>query len=199
VSSLRFVPGRGLAPLALLTALAAAAPAGATVAVEVPLEQQVAEADAIVLGSVESTGHRLEARGGRLVPVTLTRVRVLRWLKGGAGPSVELRTPGGRHPRGERRVVGAPRFAPGEQVLLFLRRSPDGFVPAGLSLGVYRVERGRGPAPARLARHEDGLVVASRRGDALVLAEPDDGAPVSLATFLARVEALVARQRGEGP
>jgi len=190
VPSLRFA----LPPALVATALLAAAVAArASVVVDVPLEAMVAESDAIVLGSVEETGSRLEPRGGRLAPVTLTRVRVLRWIAGAGGPHLTLRTPGGRHPGGERRVVGAPPFRPGEQVLLFLRREGTAYVPFGLALGVYRVARGRGAVPAHLARRDDGLLVAERRDGKLVLRPPGE-APVPLSAFLARVEALLGAE-----
>jgi hypothetical protein len=195
VSSLRFAPRRALPLVALLTALAAGG-ADASVVVDVPLERMVEASDAIVIGSVESTGSRLEARGGRLQPVTRTRVRVLRWLKGGEGePRLTVRSPGGAHPGGERRVVGAPRFRPGEQVLLFLKAEDDAYVPFGLALGVYRIDRGRGAAPARVARHADGLRVAERRDGRMVLSDADE-APVALSALVARVQALLAA--GEG-
>ena len=54
-----------------------------------------------------------------------------------------FRVPGGQIGRYRRFMVGAPEFASGEEVVLFLKGRPPGVpYPFGLSQGVYRVVRG---------------------------------------------------------
>jgi hypothetical protein len=92
---------------------------------------------AIVTGTVTASaarkiGHRI---------VTETTVAVDRTYKGTVGMTVTITTPGGAV--GDERVVlfGAPRFAEGDPVLLYLQQGPHGEVrTTGLALGAYRLE-----------------------------------------------------------
>jgi hypothetical protein len=65
------------------------------------------------------------------------------YLKGDWGSSPHFRVPGGQVGRYRRIVVGAPEFAPGQHVIVFLG-ARSGSVPylLGLGQGVFRVVRG---------------------------------------------------------
>jgi hypothetical protein len=108
-----------------------------------------AASTAIVSGTV--TDGAAHERDGRIV--TDTTIAVDHVFKGTAlSGSIVVTTPGGQV--GDRSVVvyGAPRFAVGDTVLLYVQRRFDGELrTTGLALGAYRV----GTAP-------DGSLVATR-------------------------------------
>jgi hypothetical protein len=127
---------RALVVLAL--ALAVPPLAGATVYAPFDEATLTGLSTAVVTGTVTSSV--AHARDGRIV--TDTTVLVDRVLKGAtAGPTITVTTPGGRV--GDRAVVvyGAPRFAAGDPVLLYLQRGAAGETwTTGLALGAYRLE-----------------------------------------------------------
>jgi hypothetical protein len=166
--------------------LALAAPrARATVLVPVDLGELVSSARSIVHGRVVSTSAQwLEERRSIETVVTLA---VEDTLKGGASGSITFRVPGGEMGRYRSIVPGAPAFAEGDDVVVFLGgEGPSIPHLVGFSQGVYRVRaiggermvrpavpspatestpmlRGTGRVPARLAAFEDevrALVVA---------------------------------------
>jgi hypothetical protein len=108
-----------------------------------------AASTAIVSGTV--TASAAQERDGHIV--TDTTVAVDHVFKGAvSGGSIVVTTPGGQV--GGRAVVvyGAPRFAAGDRVLLYVQRRLDGQLgTTGLALGAYRVETA-----------SDGSLVASR-------------------------------------
>src|SRR5690349_15411228 len=77
--------------LSAAASLAVASTASATVMVEVPLDEMIQRADAIVRGTVVATRVRLDVRDGALEPQTFTTLRVTEWLAGHGGETVELR------------------------------------------------------------------------------------------------------------
>lgn len=113
----------------------------------------------IVHGSVIDV--RSEPLSDRRTIVTYVTVDVMQPLKGSPRESVTFLVPGGQVGRYERIVVGAPQFARGDEVVLFLTaRGPSIPYVFGLSQGVYRVSRATGRAlvlpPAVLARDAAG-------------------------------------------
>jgi len=77
---------------------------------------------------------------GRRAIETFVTVDVSDYLKGNAGPSLVVRVPGGQLGRYRTVFVGAPEFARGDEVVLFLKGSPRSFKTIiGLSQGAYRV------------------------------------------------------------
>jgi hypothetical protein len=122
---------------------------------------------AIVTGTVTASaarkvGHRI---------VTETTVAVDRTYKGEVGMSVTVTTPGGAVD--DERVVlfGAPRFAEGDAVLLYLQQGPRGEVrTTGLALGAYRLETAA-----------DGSVVATHAVPAAEIRRLDDVAATAQA------------------
>ena len=70
------------------------------------------------------------------------QVQVVDALKGQPGTTAYFKLPGGQVGRYRRVMVGAPQFAPGDEVVLFLKGSaPAVPMPFGLTQGVYRVNR----------------------------------------------------------
>jgi len=98
------------------------------------------QADVIVEGRVAAV-----AAGDR--PATDYQIEVERVISFRAGrtPAGELtlRVPGGRAGRASLKIWGAPRFTPGERVLLFLAADPDGSYHAlHLMLGAFHLVTG---------------------------------------------------------
>jgi len=111
--------------------------------VVVPAEftEMVAASQIVVRGTV--TDVRAYETSGRRTIETLVTVRVAEAYKGGPGATVYVRVPGGQVGRYRRIMVGAPVFAMGDEVVLFLTgRAPAVPTPYGLTQGVYRVVRG---------------------------------------------------------
>jgi hypothetical protein len=172
------------------------ATAGATVVIPADLADLSREASTIVRGRVLEVEARWTAdRRGIETRVT---IEAEAYLKGSLGAVVQIRVPGGRLGRYRNLVVGAPEFAPGQRVVLFL----GGRAPAlphilGLGQGVYRVSfRDAGwlvtpppvlPAAGPSRPDEPVRPVTIVRGD------PSRGS-VPLAAFEARVRAFA-----EGP
>lgn len=124
----------------LLGGLLAVVPAHATVIIGADLGELSREAGAIVRGRVVSVDARwTDDRRGVETLVTLAADS---YLKGGLGETVTFRVPGGRIGRLRSIVVGAPRFEPDQQVIVFLgNRGPSIPHVLGLNQGVYRVAR----------------------------------------------------------
>jgi hypothetical protein len=84
-------------------------------------------------------------------------------LKGSPSRTVTFRVPNGQVGRYRRIVVGAPEFAVGEDVVVFLRGAAPA-VPTlfGLSQGVYRAG-GRSPASVQSFRQQVRRIVEQAR------------------------------------
>ncbi len=156
--------------LALGALLCAAAPLHATLLPSFDLAQLTARADRIVRGRVVAQTGLLVAPAGRVV--TDTRVEVHEVLKGAPVPAqIVVRRPGGKVGDTEVHVVGAPTFAIGEDVVLFLRVGAAGHALVGLAQGKFAVRSVGGewrvfPAPraARAAPAETALPVVRPAG-----------------------------------
>lgn len=101
----------------------------------------VAGSQVIVHGRVVDV--RSNLTDGRRSIESVVTVAVIDTVKGDPGREVMFRVPGGRVGRYRRVVVGAPEFAAGQEVIVFLSgRAPALPMPFGLSQGVYRVTEG---------------------------------------------------------
>jgi hypothetical protein len=157
--------------------------ASATVVLPADFGVMAAESQTIVHGVVIDV--RSQMPGDRRSIESIVSLRVVTTFKGQEAAVVVFRVPSGRIGRYRRVTAGAPEFAAGDEVVVFL----DGAAPAvpspyGLSQGVYRVERlpdGRAvvtPLPA-----DPGRTV---RGDPA-------RRPLSIDAFAQHVRAAVAR------
>jgi hypothetical protein len=115
----------------------------ATTLVPADFAQMVRESELIVRGTVvHIDGQRT---GARQTIESLITLRVTDTMKGTAGEETVFRVPGGKVGPYRRVMVGAPEFATGDEVILFLKgRAPAIAMPYGLSQGVYRVSRAGG-------------------------------------------------------
>ena len=117
----------------------------ATTLVPADFAQMARESELIVRGTVVHVdGQRTGARQTIESVITL---RVSDTIKGTAVEETVFRVPGGTVGPYRRVMVGAPAFAVGDEVILFLKgRAPAIAMPYGLSQGVYRVSRSGGTA-----------------------------------------------------
>ena len=75
---------------------------------------------------------------------TIVTLEAETYLKGAFGPTVQFRIPGGRLGRFQSVTVGAPEFAVGQRVIVFLgARGPRVPHVLGFSQGVFRIQQGR--------------------------------------------------------
>lgn len=181
---------RLLASVLLASLSLAAVPARAAVTQELDLDTLSQQADLIVQGTAEGTEASWSADGKRIHSVT--RVRVGKSLKGQAAQVVEVRHPGGTVGDITQRVAGAPAFAPGEEVILFLKQAPGqlkkaAFVVEGLGQGKFEVVRGKDGAK-QVLRRTQGLGVVGP--DGAVRPAPQVG-PVDEEAFVGRVQRAI--------
>jgi hypothetical protein len=150
------------------------------VVVQAAFGEMVSASQTVVHGQVIDL-RAFETNGRRRIETVVT-VRVVDSLKGNPGATVSFRVPGGEVGRYRRVIVGAPQFARGDEVVLFLKGSaPELPIPFGLGQGVYRVVRaGGGATVTPLVNTEPGKL---QRGDPA-------RRPLSLAAFAAQVRAL---------
>jgi hypothetical protein len=176
-------------PLLFLVAaavLSLAARPHAIVYVAADFQTLVSEAHTIVLGRVVSLDS--EWTEGRRGIETLLSIDVERTLKGSAGDSIVVRVPGGQMGPYLSVMVGAPRFAEGEEVVLFLAGAPPE-VPhiLALSQGVFRVVRDANSG-ARIVVPE--LLRASADGAVQVIRGDLTRRPTPLVRFILDVQGI---------
>ena len=162
-------------------------PTTAMVLVPAEFSEMVTASELVVHGRV--VGIRPQLVGARRTIETVVTVAVLDALKGQPGETVYFRVPGGQIGRYRRVMVGAPEFASGDEVVLFLRgRAPAVPMPFGLSQGVYRVVRdasGRSLVTPPIVSDVAGRVV---RGDPA-------RRPVDLSVFAQNVRSVAEREK----
>jgi transcriptional regulator GlxA family with amidase domain len=128
----------GMRLIALLAALLVAAPAFGAEAVALSVEGLARSSDAVVRGQVRRTTATLSADGRRIF--TLVDVEVASTWRGQAATTVRVIVPGGIVGGIGQRVDGAPTFAEGEEVVVFLNRAEaGGHRVAGLAQGKFQV------------------------------------------------------------
>ena len=176
----------------------AVTPLRATIVVPADFAELTVEAGAIAHGRIV----RVEARQDeRLRVERLVTLQVLEYFKGGWGNVVQFRMPGGQLGRYQTVMVGAPDFAEGDEVVLFLGARPDDDRdrPArpyvlGMHQGVYRVVADQASGrrmvtpPPVLGAGVEGTPSPTKRGDV-------NRVPVELREFQGRIAAALAAPR----
>jgi hypothetical protein len=155
---------------ALLLAVLAVAllPRGSAATVYAPMDDATltAASAAIVTGTV--TANVARKVGGRIV--TETTVVVDHTYKGATDMALTVTTPGGRVGDEQAVVFGAPAFAAGDAVLLYLQPGPHDVVrTTGLALGAYRIEIAADGTP--VATHAVPMPEARRLDDVAATAQ----------------------------
>src|SRR4029077_3562673 len=115
----------------------------ATVIIPVDLGTLSRDARAIARGRVVAVDAQWS--DGRRGIETIVTLATEAYLKGGLGETVQFRVPGGLLGRYRSIVVGAPQFAVGQRVVVFLGTQGP-MVPyiLGLTQGVFRIAQDRG-------------------------------------------------------
>lgn len=179
----------------LLALILWAAPAEATVLVDVPLEDMARDADVIVVGRVVRSEARIvidPVRGAD--PHTFTTVRVSEWIVGPGGDEVVVEELGGEVAGQGLTIAGTARYAPGEEVVLFLEQAGARLRTYGMALGRFEIRRGVGGAPDMVLRDLSDVAFARWQNGRMEIAERGDP-PVSLETFLDYVRRIARGYR----
>src|SRR6186997_2816702 len=110
----------------------------ATVIVPIEFRELVSTAPVIVHGQVVDVRSRWV--DGRRSLETFVTIAAAEYLKGNLGEHLTFRVPGGQLGRYRTVFVGAPEFAAGDEVVLFLKRTGQSNLSiVGLSQGAFRV------------------------------------------------------------
>ena len=129
-----------LRPLLLLSLLLLASDARATVLIPADLGELSRDAIAIARGRVAALDTQWTEDRGTIE--TIVTLEVESYLKGSLGATLRFKVPGGELGRFRSVVVGAPEFAVGQRVVVFLgARGPSVPYLLGFNQGVYRVSR----------------------------------------------------------
>lgn len=186
---------RALLSMVALSALALALPAHATVVEALSLQQICDQSYSAFHGTCVSV--RTEWTADRTYVVTTYELRVTEWLKGGDGSAATFVT----HLGGEKDgvgtgVCGMPRYAEGEEVVLFLNQPHEGTgccVPLGFGQGAFHVKdsaKGRS-----VFRSYAGLVFWNPVTGTASQPESEVTGEQPLVDFLAEVRNLIASSR----
>ncbi|HEY8207559.1 MAG TPA: hypothetical protein VIG99_08765 [Myxococcaceae bacterium] len=146
----------GTLAVGLLLLAAPAGPARGATVLRLSFEELTGRSDAVVRGRVVGSTPKMNAAAGRIS--TFTEVEVTETIKGAPGRRITVRQPGGEVGGIGQSVAGAARFAPGEEVVLFLMRAPDDaavFQVLSMSAGKVRLEKKRDAL--RAVRDLDGI------------------------------------------
>lgn len=123
---------------AVLALLCCAPSLSATVLLPADFREVVAGSQLIVYGRVADV--RPEWTPDRRRIDSIVTFEAGTYLKGGPGPVVTFRVPGGQIGRYKSMTIGAPEFRAGEEAVLFLTaRGPAMAQVFGLNQGVFRV------------------------------------------------------------
>jgi len=110
----------------------------ATTLVRLSLDQLAAGSDAVARVNFASSESRWE--NGTIW--TITTVKVAETLKGDLPAEISVRLPGGRVGHLTSTVEGTPKFNPGDDAVVFLKRlRAGGFTVAGWVEGTFRISR----------------------------------------------------------
>lgn len=178
--------------LALGAAITLAPTAHATVMVEIPLEDLVRDADAIVLGTVERVGVRLQMDpdGQGMDPHTITVVRVSEWLKGSGNDLVTIDELGGVMGEMGLRIDGTPEYRPQQRVVVFLHRVDGRLRTLQMAQGAFEVLPGVPGTPSIVQRDLEAIGLA-RWTEGQMSVEHGGRSAMRLDDFLAFVRATL--------
>ena len=144
------------AALLLFAVFACGPSAHATTLARMSLDQLVAAAQ--VVAHVRCTGSVSRREAGSIW--TFTDFTVLETFKGVPGASLTIRLPGGRDGHLVETVEGAPRFAPGDEAIVFLERTPAGdWSISAWAEGTFRIESDSRTGRQSITQDSSGMAV----------------------------------------
>ena len=182
-----------LRSMVLSLALATGA-AEATMTPRLTLEGMVERSERIVQGRCLRTWSEWDA--GRQFIWTHSEIEVSESLKGGPVTTVTISEPGGRVGDLEMRIEGMPHYQPGEEMVLFVYRTPIGLWRArGLGQGKYRILADPASGRRRVRGDVSGVALAEparpTAGRGTELRQLDG---MQLEDFKSRLRELIGRQ-----
>jgi hypothetical protein len=186
-----YTPAMSYRILAISAVLACVATSKVDATVLRPIEFSalVAKAQAIAHGRVASI--RSAYNDDRSMIQSVVTLEVTKYLKGDFGKEITFVVPGGTVGRYRAKVVGAPQFSEGQEVVLFLSARPPA-IPrvVGLNQGVFRVEVDR-----RTGARTIGRVPISSQTSGLqpVVRGSAANQPMSLSAFDGLVRSIVEK------
>lgn len=154
--------------VALLVALAAAAPAGGATFIDMEIPQLVAESEAVIEGRVVDVQSFWDEKG--VVIVSEALIQVDDAIAGRSEGWIKVRTVGGEVGGYTVQAPGFPTLVQDERVVLFLSRGrgEEAFGITGHPLGKYRVVEEGGDQIARPSVDDGAVLVAPPGGLATV-------------------------------
>jgi len=165
-------------------------PAIATTLARLDVGQMTAHAAGVIRARCVAVATRADARG---VWTLSTFERHENW-KGSLPPHIVVRLPGGAAGGRRETVEGVPRFAPGEEVVLFLEPLSTGeWTITGWALGSYRIRRDRPNGLERAVPDAGGMRVLDPKSGEF---RTEPGGAISVAQLRAEVMRL---QQGGRP
>jgi hypothetical protein len=171
-------------------AVAALSPVYGTLVPRLSFEELVGQSEAVVHGRVVSVHVAWDADHASIW--THYEVQVDDSLKGTPGALVAIQEPGGELDGLRMEIVGAPRYAVGEEVIVFAAQTPGGLRTCGWGQGRFVVD---GEVGQKRVRNDRGAIqLVSPQGRPLpsrATALPD----AALGLFKQRVRAEVLRQQ----
>ncbi len=163
----------------------------ATTLARLSLDQLAAGCDAVA--RVNFVGAESRWENGSIW--TVTTVRVVETLKGNLPNEIEIRLPGGRVGHLTSSVDGTPKFNPGDDAVVFLKRTPaGGFTVAGWVEGTFRISRDPRTGNQTVTQDSSAFAVFDR-ATRTFRTEGIHRMPVE--EFHARIAAAVARSEGK--
>lgn len=163
-------------------------PASASTFVAMTAEELIAEADAVVQGTVIQLESRWD-KNGRII-VTEATVQVSEAIVGSAPSQIVVKTPGGEVANYRMEALGFPQLAKGEEVILFLKADQNIQVSriVGHQQGHFEVVKRLDGVSLAVPRIEDGVSFLTPSGKAIPAPRSRE-----LTTFKGRVRAEAVR------
>jgi hypothetical protein len=179
--------------LGLALTLFAASPAEATVAVQVDRPQLVEMSDLVVRATVLDATSRWNE--DRTQIITLTRLSVTQYLKGGGSTELVVRQFGGEVDGLVSRVSGDARLEAGADVVLCLRRGAGVVYLTAMAQSVWYVAPPVAGVTPDVHRDLSGLTLARMQGGQVrVIEHPTADARETLPQLLSSLAALGRRR-----
>ena len=177
----------------LLLALAATSVARATVIVPIDFNELAVTADAVVYARV--TDVRSLVTDDRRRVESIVVLEAIGYMKGNLGRRIAFRVPGGQVGAYRTVMVGAPSFARGDEVVLFLASRRPGPIAGTRAPAPYIVGFGQGVYRVRVDERTGARVVVpppAISGSETVRLARGTRSPMPLESFAAQVRALAA-------
>jgi hypothetical protein len=186
--------------LALVFAWSPPSMARATIMVELSIADLVRGSEVVVRGSVVRTASQVAGPGPDAH--TLAELHVSHWLRGSGAPRIIIDEIGVETASGELWIDGTPRYAPGDEVVVFLRRLPgERFRTVGRVQGRFEVRHALSTdmsATTTVYRDLTALGLVTWTDGCMRLTDGASDLPIAYDRFAAVVRSAAAQARSRG-